>query len=76
MEYQEQAACFFVYDKNGLYAEYNPDTNYVTVFKSRAIFKTRLCSPCYPDAGDLDTCGNYRTYGIPKKYLNENFKRD
>ena len=61
----------YLYNKNGLHAEYYPDSGYVMVFKSRSIFKRALCSPCYPNAGDLSTPGNYKTYGIPTKYLSE-----
>lgn len=69
LEYQEQEASYFKYDRNGLVAEFNPNSNYVTVFKSRSIFKRALCSPCYPNAGNLSSPGQYKTYGIPKQYL-------
>lgn len=68
-DYEYPEASYYKYDRNGIQAEFNPDSNIVTVFKSRSIFKRALCSPCYPNAGDLSTPGNYRTYGIPKKYL-------
>lgn len=66
-EYQEPIS--FECMGEGISAVFNPNTNYITVFKSRAIFKCALCSPCYPNAGDLSTPGKYRTYGIPTKYL-------
>lgn len=67
--YQEQEAAYYEYNQNGLRAVLNVNSNYITVYKSRSIFKRALCSPCYPDAGDLSSPGSYRTYGIPKKYL-------
>ncbi len=71
LEYGNNEALYSRYTQEGLVAEHNFNTNYVTVLKSRSIFKTRLCSPCYPNAGDLSSPGNYRTYGIPKKYLRD-----
>lgn len=67
--YEYQEASYFKYDNKGLVAEFDPDSNIVTVFKSRSIFKRALCSPCYPNAGDLSSPGNYKTYGISKQYL-------
>lgn len=67
--YEYQEASYYLYDRNGLLAEFNPNSNIVTVFKSRSIFKRALCSPCYPNAGDLSSPGQYKTYGIPKQYL-------
>lgn len=68
-DYEYQEASYFKYDKNGLVAEFDPNSNIVTVYKSRSIFKRALCSPCYPNAGDLSSPGQYKTYGIPKQYL-------
>lgn len=73
-EYHEPI--FFEYMGKGITATWNTNTNYITVFKSGAIFQCRLCSPCYPNAGDLSTKGGLKTYGIPKKYLSDTFKRD
>ena len=68
-EYQEQEAVYSEYKHNGIHAIHDFNSNYVTVFKSRSIFKRALCSPCYPNAGDLSSPGNFLTYGIPTKYL-------
>ena len=70
IEYQEQEPISFEYMGVGIIASWDTNSNYVTVFKSRSIFKRALCSPCYPNAGDLSTTGNYKTYGIPTEYLN------
>ena len=76
MEYQEQEQVGHVYNRNGLHITADHDFIYLTVLKSPTVFKCRLCSPCYPNAGDLSTKGSLRTYGIPTKYLSENFERN
>lgn len=35
------------------------------VLKSPIITTAALCSPCVPNAGDLDSPGDYECYGIP-----------
>lgn len=44
------------------------------VFMSPVIVNTRLCSPCYPNAGNLDSPDpdGYETYGLPKNWLEKN----
>ena len=71
----EQDAYQFEYKKNGIHAVFTPNDNTIVVLKSKAIWKRALCSPCCPNAGDLEKAGNYRTYGIPKKYLREVFRK-
>lgn len=44
----------FICDKPHLKAEYNSNTNIIMVFYSKHTRKCCFCSPCYPNAGDLD----------------------
>ena len=76
LEYQEQEPIKHEYNKNGIRIITDSDFIYLTVLKSKSVFSCRACSPCFPNAGDLSTRGGLKTYGIPKKYLSENFKRD
>jgi hypothetical protein len=51
---------------------YYLNSMYLWVMKSPKIVKARLCSPCFPNAGDLDNLDDeygYDTYGVPEKYL-------
>ena len=36
-------------------AEYNSNTNIIMIFYSKKTITCNLCSPCYPNAGDLDS---------------------
>lgn len=57
---------------NGMY---EPDTAapysavvsspYMQVVRSRHVSMCAMCSPCYPDAGDLDTPGDILAYNLP-----------
>ena len=50
------------------WAVFNPETNVITVLKSSKILFARLCSPCYPNAGNLDDIdieSGFETYGLP-----------
>lgn len=40
------------------------------IFESPVLSKARLCSPCVPNAGDLDSLdeGGYECYGIPSDW--------
>jgi len=53
-------------DKPNLKAEYNSNTNIIMVFFSKTIRKCAYCSPCYPNAGDLDTLdeNGVKTYSL------------
>ena len=54
------------------WAVFNPETNVITVLKSSVISSARLCSPCYPNAGnldDLDIESGFKTYGLPEDCL-------
>lgn len=43
------------------------------VFESPVVTKARLCSPCCPNAGDLNNLdeNGYECYGVPKEWLYE-----
>lgn len=43
------------YEKDGYLLLYSTSSNTITVCKSQYYTKCRPCSPCYPNAGDLDT---------------------
>lgn len=55
-------------DKNGIKAEYNSNSNIIMVFESPYTAYCELCSPCYPNAGNLDeiteTRYGYQTYSL------------
>lgn len=55
-------------DYEGIQTIYDTDTNIVTVLHSPVIVMANQCSPCYPNAGDLDTLNEdgIETYGIPE----------
>jgi len=48
------------------------DQNVMMVTWSKHTTQARLCSPCYPDAGDLDSLAEYgeKTYCLPKEWTN------
>lgn len=41
------------------------------VFHSPIIGKHGLCSPCVPNAGDLESEGEYECYDVPEEWKNE-----
>ncbi len=41
------------------------------IFDSPVIVKCALCSICVPNAGNLDSLGDYETYGVPVEWLAE-----
>lgn len=43
------------------------------VFKSPVVTLCRPCSPCVPNAGDLDSVGSYEAYGVPSSWLTTDF---
>jgi len=60
----------YILNKDGFKAEYNSNTNTLMVFESPYIVKCRLCSPCYPNAGDLDNRDEeygYETYDLVER---------
>lgn len=55
-------------DTPDLQLSYDPNSNIAMIFKSNLIINCQLCSPCYPNAGNLDQIDidGYETYGIPE----------
>lgn len=43
------------------------------IFESPVLTKCRLCSPCVPGAGDLNSVGDELAYGVPVEWLDEQF---
>jgi hypothetical protein len=43
----------------------NGNENTTQVTRSKWASRVRLCSPCYPGQGDLDTSGEYLAYTLP-----------
>lgn len=61
----------FDFTIDGVTGSYSNDSNIVMIFKSPVKVMARQCSPCYPNAGDLDSLedGNVETYGVPTDWL-------
>jgi hypothetical protein len=61
----------WIYDHDGIKAEYGSDSSTMFVFSSPVIVKTQFCSPCYPGAGNLDSLceDGVETYGLPADCL-------
>lgn len=57
--------------KAGWSGIYFGDSNVVMVFNSKWIRNCQETSPCYPNAGNLDTIGPYLTFDIPPKEYRE-----
>lgn len=57
--------------KAGWSGIYFGDSNVVMVFNSKWIRNCQETSPCYPNAGNLDTVGPYMTFDIPSKEYTE-----
>jgi hypothetical protein len=57
---------YYKCDKPELKATYNSNTNTGMVLYSEHIVRCALCSPCYPNAGDLGSIDNkgYSTYSL------------
>ena len=58
-------------EENGEKIVVQTSESYLWVFKGPVV-KARLCSPCYPNAGNLDEIdeeNGYETYGLPKDWL-------
>ncbi len=65
-------------DDEGLYI---PDTSkefsyiynegILQVTQSKYTKDVRLCSPCYPNQGDLNTIGDYKAYNLPSDYFDK-----
>ena len=61
------------FDIEGVVGEYLRNSNVVMIFKSPVYTCARQCSPCYPNAGDLDTLDEYGfdTYAPPEDWWYE-----
>lgn len=57
-------------DLEGEYSAIVNETYTQVVFSSDNFKHCRLCSPCFPGQGDLDSVGDYVTYALPD-YLTE-----
>ena len=66
----------YAISKEGLkgYSAQTVGTNYLMIFWSKWYTLCSLCSPCYPNAGDLDAEGVYATYCLPPDMLSEEDK--
>lgn len=55
-------------NKPDLQLSYDSNSNIAMIFKSSNIINCRLCSLCYPNAGNLDQIDSdgYATYGLPE----------
>jgi hypothetical protein len=51
-------------DQTGEYAAITGEI-YTQVVFSKVTKRVRLCSPCYPGQGDLDSDGDYLAYNLP-----------
>lgn len=63
-------------DKSGEYsAIYNGDYNTVQVVRSKFAIRCAICSPCYPNQGDVDTppgkYGDVYAFCLPQDIMNE-----
>lgn len=45
---------------------------YTQVLSSKWMADCRMCSPCYPSQGDLDTPGDFPTYSLPPDIYGDN----
>jgi hypothetical protein len=48
----------YEFDMEGVKGLYSTYSNTLMIFESPVIVKATLCSPCYPNAGDLDSTGD------------------
>jgi hypothetical protein len=58
-------------DKTGEYSAIVGET-YTQVVFSTFTKRCKLCSPCYPGQGDLDSTGEFLTYCLPDDLMGEN----
>ncbi len=70
-EYWNAEPTHFTYERDGIKAQYSPDSSWVWVLASPVIVECKFCSPCVPGAGDLDNqvAGGVKTYGLPDDCL-------
>lgn len=79
----EESGNLWIYgyvDKDGIWQEdkecpysaiYNRETGYVQVTRSKYGIKCKLCSPCYPGQGDVNSEGEFTAYSFPPDMFNE-----
>lgn len=60
-------------DKDGISTLYNTDDNTIIVMASTETAMVNPCSPCYPNAGDLDTpnADGIQAYTVPMDWKNQ-----
>lgn len=46
------------------------------IFDSTVLTRCQPCGPCCPNAGDLDSVGDYLAYGVPADWLSDWFLRE
>ncbi len=54
-------------------AIYDPDFNTVQVVRSKYVIRCAICSPCFPNQGDVDSDGNLWAYCLPPDYMDEDW---
>jgi hypothetical protein len=64
-------------DEDGEYSAIHCNNNFVVqVFKSKYIIKCALCSPCFPNQGDVDTPGDFWAYCLPPELMREEWVKE
>ena len=64
-------------DPEGEYsAIYNPDENTIQVVRSKYRIACNLCSPCYPNQGDVDSPGDLLAFMLPPDMMREDWVTD
>ena len=51
--------------KCGFSAIYDSNDNYIQVVQSRWVARCALCSPCFPNQGDMESAGEHWTFMLP-----------
>jgi len=59
------------------FARYDVDAAYVEVYRSNWAIKCKMCSPCYPNCGDVDSPGDeHISYILPPRMLTDEWLQD
>ena len=61
----------FEYSEEGYYVIAYTNENVIMVIKSPWYTLSNKCSPCYPNAGDLDTPGELKTYCLGADFFED-----
>lgn len=74
-EYQDFTGDVYACQMDGVTCIVNNNDNVLMVLESPVIVNAALCSPCYPNAGDLDNLDEdgYETYFVPDSWFIEEF---